>query len=1243
MKRLINIVVSFFLCVVFVNAQEIPDWENPRIFERNQVSPHTTLMPFQSQAQALKNQPEKSPNHLSLNGIWKFSWARNIESAPKDFYKGNFDKGAWDEIKVPSNWQMEGFGYPIFRNIGYNFEPNPPEVPDEFNPVGSYYRTFEISSDWTEKKIFLHFEGVQSASYVWINGEKVGYNQGAMEPAEYDITPFLKKGKNSIAVKVIRFSDGSYMEDQDTWRLSGIFRDVYLMATPKVHIQDFYITTGLDDEYKDADLNIELNVHNYKEEIASDYSVQINLYNDNNKSVFSKPLIEKVDNINPGENRVITSTIPVSNPDKWSAEDPNLYTVTFKLLDEAGNVTEMLSNKTGFREIEIKNQAIYVNGVPIKFNGVNSHMMHPKTGHYVDRETLRKDLVLMKQFNINCVRTSHYPPDVEYLDIADSLGMYVIDETGDEAHATPRISRQKKWREQYLDRTEKMVYRDRNHPSVVIWSAGNESGSGENIAKLIELGKKLDPSRPGWLYGGNAGRLPFEDIVGPRYLEPFLLKNSYAKSDDPRPSFMDEYIAATGNSLGGLKEYWDLIYEYPKLTGGAIWDWVSPGITQSWITTPDASPNKIECALINKAHLVNGKFGKAVYLSGKDDWVEVYRDSALDISKDNLTISFRVKPEKYNGSAFFLTKGNYQYGIIQSDKENLEFYVHTSQKKSLKAEIPENWENNWHHVMGSYDGKKLKLYVDGQLIGSKNCKGDIRNGPYPVNIGKSSEIKDSYRAPLCHATIDKVRIFDETLTPDELDNETNELQSESLLWLDFEKSQNEGDYYTIGIPGRTYGLIWPDRKVQPELWQLKKSGQPVEINKIDLKQGKVEIINRHHFKNLSELDGSWKLTANDEVVQKGKLNPDIPALEKQIINIPFNKPEATASHYQLLISFKLAGEKSWAEKGHEIAWKQFTLPFYEDEELRNESYPPVSVKEKDDKIIVAGENFQYTIKKSEELFTSMIFENEELIKKGPELNFWRAPLANELDSWATYSTNIGQTQKGMGNEIANGWRSIGLNRLNHDLDRFSFSKNENKVEITAQMSIFSNNYTTGFDATYTYIISGSGKIKLKTNVQPQGRMTHWLPKVGLQLKLPDSFQNLTWYGRGPFETYPDRKTGAKIGKYNTNVEEGYVPYIIPQDYGNKTDVRWLNITNEEGIGIKVKGDQLFNTSVHKYSMENLTRALYTPQLKEDDAVTLNLDHKVSGVGGTANSVLNKYRVMPKNYDFTFYIQPVRKK
>ena len=1241
--------ISLLFCIHIISnlavAQSQNEWENPEIFQRNQVLPHTNLMPFNTLKEALSTDKKSSSNFMGLNGVWKFHFSENLEKAPSGFYKNSFNRKKWDDIKVPSNWEMEGFGYAMFRNIGQPYSSTPPLVPKEFNPIGSYYRTFTLPKNWKEKQHFLHFEGVQSASYVWVNGMEVGYNQGAREPAEYDITPYLKNGENSIAVKVLHYSDGSYLEDQDTWRLAGIYRDVYIMSTPKTHLHDFYVTTDLDENYRDATLIIEALVTHFNKENPKNHSIRASLFDDKNQQILSETLIKSGKNVAEGEFQKNSGSFLIENPKKWSAEHPNLYTLTLELLDEHNKTIEVFSHKTGFREVEVKNKAIYVNGMPIKLNAVNSHMMHPKTGHAMDVETMRKDLTIMKQFNINCVRTSHYPPNVEYLDLADELGMYIIDETGDEAHSNIHLSSQPEWKAQYLDRMRKMVYRDRNHASIVIWSAGNESGPGDNICALIAEGKLIDPSRPAWMYGGNSDEDPktnpikCEDIVGPRYVTPFMLKKRFALGDDPRPSFMDEYLSVAGNALGGLDEYWDLIYQYPRLTGGAIWDWVSPGIDARWRTTPDASPNKVMASLMNKALIKEGKFGKALYLSGHDDWLEVYRDTALDISDDKLTLSFWVKPEKYNGDAYFITKGNYQYGILQSSDTIIQFYVHTGEKVFVEADLPDNWVGNWHQVSGIYDGENLILYINGEKVASKSCTGKIINGPYPVNIGKSAEIIDNHLGYLTHTTIDNIRVFNKVISEVDLKSNNEDLKKSASLWLDFESEKDESHYYTIGLPGRTYGLVWPDRSVQPELWQLKKSPQPVEVKLLNIEAGEVEIFNRFQFTNLSDFNANWSLSANGEKLESGSLKIDLAPLKKANFKIPYQtKNLKEATHYVLELSFALSEDTNWAKKGHEIAWEQFEFPYIE-KKIENNGIEGISIDDNPENIVFKGADFTYSFNKKDGLLSSLIYKEKEYLKQGPKFNIWRAPLANEVDAWNTFRTSIGQQSEGMGQTMSNGWYSLGLNNLEHEVATIEIIKNEKKVGLKIVTLATSNKDATGFQNEFNYNITKDGEITLKTKSSPAGEFTHWIPKIGLQLQLPNTFQNIKWYGRGPYETYPDRKTGAKFGSYETTVNDDYVPYIIPQDYGNKTDVYWTSISDGNGNGLLIKGDQTFNTSAQMYDTDNLTRAYYRRQLKAVDYITLNLDYKMSGVGGTAISILNKYRVLPKEYEFTFYIKP----
>ena len=642
---------------------------------------------------------------------------------------------------------------------------------------------------------------------------------------------------------------------------------------------------------------------------------------------------------------------------------------------------------------------------------------------------------------------------------------------------------------------------------------------------------------------------------------------------------------------------------------------------------------------MNKALLKEGKFGHALYLSGHDDWLEVYRDKALDISDDQLTLSFWVKPEKFNGDAYFITKGNYQYGIWQSDATKIQFYVHTDRKVLVEAEIPNDWEGNWHQVTGTYDGENLILYINDEEVARKVCVGHIINGPYPVNIGKSAEIIDNHLGYLTHTTIDNIRIFNRVVSVEALQNSSEELKKQASLWLDFETVKDESHYYTIGLPGRTYGLIWPDRSIQPELWQLKKSPQPVEIKVQNLAAGEVEIFNRFQFTNLNSFNITWSLLGDGEIIESGSLKFNVAPLKKADLKIPYQtKNLKEGKHYVLELSFTLLEETNWAKKGHEIAWEQFEFPYVK-KEKETLGIDGISIDDSAEKIVFKGANFTYTFDKNSGLLSSLVFKEKEYLKQGPKFNIWRAPLANELDAWGTFFTSIGHQSEGMGKNMSNGWYALGLNDLEHEVAAIEIIKNKSDVGLKIVSLASSNKDATGFLNEFTYTITKDGEITLHTKSSPAGEFTHWIPKMGLQLQLPDSFQRIKWYGRGPYETYPDRKTGAKFGRYKTTVKDDDVPYIIPQDYGNKTDVYWTTISDHNGNGLLIKGDQIFNTSAQIYDTDNLTRAYYRGQLKDVDYITLNLDHKMSGVGGTAISILNKYRVLPKEYEFTFYIKP----
>ena len=1235
-----------------VSAQEKPFLsniyeyiENTKVFELNQVAGHVPLVPFSSVDEALKNSRSGAASVLSLNGTWKFHFASVPEETPAGFFTENFNDKKWDTIHVPSNWEMQGYGDPLFRNVSTPFTPNPPYVPKEYNPTGSYRKTFNIPGSWKDKEVFLRMEKTASASFVWINGKEVGYNEGAQEPAEYNITKYLKPGRNTIAVNVYKYSDGYYLEDQDYWRLAGIFDDVWLYSAPKTHISDWYSTTDLDAAYKDAKLNLTVTVNNFTALLSDNLTIKSTLFDKTGKIV--KTMISDKFSVPAANFQTIKLSGEILNPAKWSAEYPNLYTLTFELINPAGKTIEAIKGRIGFKETEIRKQVFYLNGVPVKLNGINSHMQHPTLGHTMDEATIRKDLSLFKQFNINCVRTSHYPPVTRYLELADEYGIYVVDEAGVEAHATESVSEKKEWEEMYRERSRKMVLRDRNHPCILFWSAGNESGEGTNICSVIDEGKKFDKTRY-WMYGGNAFTHPCEEIIGPRYPQIFdLISKVFLVPDsiDPRPSFLDEYLAVTGNGGGGLDEYWDVFYRYPRSMGGAIWDFVSTGITEKIRSLNDVSGNNVQVNVMGRAKLVPGTDGKGIDLNGHDQWVEVYRDKALEIGGNQLTLSLKVFPRSLSSSSgTLITKGNWQFGIHQTGKDSLEFYITTNKKHVVRIALPGDWEQSWHSVIARYDGKVITLSVDGIESKSVPVSGNIRNTPFPVNIGRDAEIHGQETSVyISDAIIDEVGIFQKNISPQLLMNPEEGVKKQASLWLDFEEISEAGEFFSYGIGARTYGAIWPDRRPQPEMWQIKKSAQPVTARLISADKAEIEISNRYLFTNLNELETQWILQGDGETLQSGILTVNLDPQKSAIFTIPVKKPEIKEGiEYNLLISFRQKGKTPWADAGFEIAWDQLKLPWFKPVSVEpNILSSAISVKEENDRFIISGEEFTYIFNKKSGVLISMKVKSKELIKNGGELNVWRAPLANETDEWGFGASNKKHRTDGYGGMPATEWYSAGLDKLQTVNEKCELQIIDNQnISIEARNVTILATKRGAFLNHYKYLISSSGEITIDHTVIPNGDMPSWLPRIGMEWILDKSLSDVQWYGRGPQENYPDRKSGYKTGIYKSDVTEMYEPYLIPQDYGLRTDNRWVKITDKEGTGLEFSGDRLFNFSAHPYSTENLTKALYTYQLHPFDGITFNIDYATSGVGCTALSVFTGYQVMPQRYDFRTTIRPV---
>jgi beta-galactosidase/beta-glucuronidase len=1023
MKQLIITFASILFLGTFSLAQQ-NNWENPAVLERNQLEPHVPLIPFQTVEEAIHKEEQSSSFYASLNGTWKFNWSETPEEAPANFFQTGYNVSNWDDLEVPSNWQMKGYGKAMY--VGWGNPPafenySPPDVPDDYNPVGCYVRNFTVPDNWNDRPVYLHFESVKSAFYVWINGEKVGYNQGSMTPAEFDITQYLQDGENTIAVKVFRYSDGTYMEDQDMQRLSGIYRDVYLYSPSGIHIQDLAVNTDLDERYRNAILSFNATVRNTTPGSGA-CRIRAHLIDPAGHKVFTSPLTSEMAQLKAGQMQEIKLQQKVYDPKKWSAEKPHLYKLALELTDAEGNVMETVSETIGFREVEVANGAMLVNGKKVKFNGVNRHSWHPVLGQALTTGVMEKDLRLLKQFNINLVRTSHYPPDHEFLDLADQYGMYVVDEANQEA--TPReLAGNPEWREAFVDRGRRMVARDKNHPGIVFWSAGNEGGFGDNVAALIEESRPLDPSERLWMYGENIDRESFppedelrdpdyEEITGPRYPNPNEVSN-ISKYNDPRPSFLDEYAHAMGNALSNFQGFWDVMNNHDRLIGGAIWDWVNQGIKR------------------------------------KTD-------------------------------------------------EGITYY-------------------------------------------------DYGSSPFCAN-----------------------------------------------------------------------GILNSDRTPQPEIWQVKKTAQPVKVFPVDLSKGVVRIQNNYNFSSLKHLETKWELVADGQTLQQGELELDIPAGASKTVSLPLDQPDTEpGTEYWLNVDFTLDKNARWAEKGHLVAWDQFEVPFETGKAplINKGQMARLSFTEEDGSYLIEGDQFSYTFSNDKGL-TSIQFNGREMLERGPRLDVW----ARILNNWSNKTP-------------PEEWDNAGLDSLENSIEDVSVTNTSDRSVTLQVEEIASTPHRGHFECIYKYTIMGSGDMKMDVQVTPQGDLPETLPKMGVNMQLKDSYDHFSWYGRGPAETYPKRKTAARMGVWSGSVQDQYYPFIVPQEHGNKSDVRWSSLTDRNGNGLFVTGTSCYNVSVSRYDSDNLTKANYTHELKEQDHVNLDLDHDISGVDA------RYYRVENKPYEFSFVLRP----
>lgn len=1004
------------------------DWENPGLVGRKVEPPHATLIPYPDEAAALLGPAAASIHHRLLSGRWRFCYVSRPEAVPTDFFAESFADDDWATIPVPSNWQIHGYGRPNYTNIAYPFSVDPPYVPDE-NPVGLYRTLFDLPDKWSGRRIFLNFDGVCSAFYVWVNGRLVGFSKCSHMPAEFDVTDQVRKGENLLAVQVFQWSDGSYLEDQDMWRLSGIFREVSLFSLPPVHIRDAAVRMRLDEQYRDAILQVTASLRNQTGDIASGYSVSMRLCDTRGRTVAEGRCAAPA--IGPEGEGEASMELSVVAPKKWSAEEPNLYTLLLSLVGPDGSAAQAQRIAVGFRQIERRGVHVLLNGVPLEIRGVNRHDTHPDLGYAVSLESMVRDITLMKQHNINAVRASHYPNDPRWLNLCDRYGLYVIDEADLETHGfgyeDPDIPcRRPEWREAFVDRARRMVERDKNHPSVIIWSLGNESGYGPNHDAMAEWIRAADPTR--LIHYEGAGDAPMVDVVSTMYPTVERLIEEGKRSDDDRPFFMCEYAHAMGNGPGNLKEYWEAIRAHPRLLGGCVWEWVDHGIRQ-------------------------------------------------------------------------------------------------------RTESGEEWF--------AYGG-------------------------------------------------------------------------------DFGDEPNDGDFCIDG-------LNFPDRIPHTGLIEYKKIIEPVHIEALDLGAGRVRIISRYQFSSLSHLQGRWSVTCDGEVLAGGDLpRLDTPAGGTAEVSLPYELEAGAQDGIPLLdISFALADDTLWAKRGHEVAWAQFELPVAPGPApvVHLSDMAALAVEESEAAITLRGDDFAVVFDALRGTICSWRWRGIELLTAGPRLNLWRAPTDNDVES-------------------AREWRKAGLDKLQHRVARVELVGRSPFARIEVESVLATHSQAPAFSCRHRYTICGSGDVIVGTKVTPR-RTLPPLPRLGLQLRLPGAFDRFAWYGRGPHESYADRKESARVGIYRGTVQDQYVPYIFPQENGNKTEVRWAAVTDLRGSGLLAVGMPLLNVSAHHYTPEDFTEARHTYELVRRAETILNLDYAQAPLGSAScgPGPLDKYLLKAGPTEFSVRLRP----
>ena len=1012
-------------------AQEREYWEQPEVYEVGKLPARATLTPYATIEQALLR--GESEWVMDISGDWKFCWTPTPAEAPEEFESIFYDDSQWGTIPVPGNWEVQGYGMPIYTNVNYPFAKNPPFIPHDDNPTGCYRHRFVIPEAWDNRRVILHFESGLAAMYVWVNGIEVGYSEGTKTAVEFDITGMVQHGENVLAVKGLRWADGSYLEDQDFWRLSGFDRGVKVYTVDDVRIADMFVISDLDEDYKRGLYTSTVTIENGRSQQFNG-SVELQLIDKEGRVLIkeSKQLV-----VEAGSTVDVAIERGLAKVDLWSHEFPNLYTTLVALRGSDGAVIEATSTRTGFRKVEIKDAQLLLNGRRLMINGVNIHEHNPATGHVVNRELMLKDIALMKQHNINAVRTSHYPQPTEWYDLCDEYGILLVDEANIEAHGCgtgwhesyPQFhpSHRAEWMGTHHDRVRSMVERDKNHPSVILWSMGNESSDGEVYGQMYTWIKNRDKTRFVQLEQGYGG--PHTDIICPMYSPMSELRRYAERKDLSKPYILCEFAHAMGNSTGNFREYFDIMSLGKHMQGGFIWDWVDQGI--------DA----------------------------------VGRDS----------------------------RHYWAYG------------------------------------------------------------GDFG------------------------------------------------------AWM-----------YTHDENFCCNGLLLPDRTPHPGIHEVKKVYQ--DINFELLEGGIVRIHNDFNFSDLSAYDFRYMVLCEGRQVAGGTLE-EVKCKAGKSVDIAIALPELEEGKEYLLNLYALQREeKLLIPAGHEVASEQIALSEYDYSIKKPHGH--LKVREGDDWVVAYAGDIGVLFNKNNGRLVRYVSDDRELLPQVPEPWFWRAPTDNDWGAGFQRTANVWRTNRS---------RTV-----------------ESSIKIGSQ-EVVARNVREMVDAPSLFITTctfmADGALKIEVEWERKGEFVPELPRLGMRIILPEDYKNFKYYGRGPWENYSDRKESSFIGLYEQSTDEQLFPYVRPQESGNKCDVRWLELTNSEGEGLRVEGLQPLSVSAMPYRSEDLDPGLTKKQMHYSDIeprreVVLHIDLAQRGLGGDDSwgaQPHDAYRLTADKYSYGYILRPVDKK